>query len=149
MPEISAELVDRLAAIASSITAFLETMKQPDERISDDVMAKMKDRILRGLCLQGGELLAEQERVTRGLCGTCYNRMMQRIARGESTMAWYVANGMVLPERQKKKGGRKPKGPDPAGELLSEAAEVAKGYITEQKERQGQTRKKKKRRKAQ
>ncbi len=141
MPTISDELVDRLEAIATSITAFLETMKQPDERISDDVAAQVQDRVMRGLCLQGGEELAKEERVTRGLCGKCYNRTMQRIARNKATDAWYVSNGLMLAE--KKKGGRKANGPDPAGELLAESKRDIEDLVSEAGAEPSRTRKKK------
>jgi hypothetical protein len=143
MPEISDELVDKLEAIASAITAFLHTMKQPNDRLSDDVAATVRDLVLRGLCLQGKEELAGEERVTRGLCGKCYNRTMQRIARGKESDAWFVANGLMLAE--KKKGGRKASGLDPAAALLAEADAAVDDAVDEGKKigRSGGDKKKK------
>jgi len=126
MPQISDELVEQLAAVATAIHAFVAAVSGPADRLSDDIAAQVNSRVSRGVCLQCETELAKENRVSRGLCGTCYARSIQRIKRGKVTEMWLIANGFILSEVSK--GGRKSTRPDPVGAMLSSrdasAAEV-------------------------
>lgn len=95
----------------------MSAIRQPTDRLSDDIAAQVADRVRRGVCLQCQTELAKEKRVSRGLCFTCYSRSIQRIKRQQTTEAWLIANGFILAESSK--GGRKSTRPDPVGELLA------------------------------
>lgn len=117
MPEISEQVVKQLGQAARLLQSIAASLDPSKIELSAEAAAHVAERTSNRLCLQCGNSLADEERVTRGLCGKCYARTMQRFTRHTLFEAEVIAEGMIL--RETKPGGRKATGPDPMAKRLT------------------------------
>lgn len=127
MPDISTQLVNKLASIAASLDAVLKAIGGAEIEVTPEIAAARDQLIAAGVCLRC--LKKKEGRYTRGDCASCYNQTIKEINRNEITLEEVVSMGRLTPEA--KRGGRKRDKDRPAASELGDITKAAAGILSE------------------
>lgn len=97
MEAITKEQLDAIAKTARLLLSQIEALSTPPE-LSSQIQALVAGRIAKRICLACGNVIAEGDRIKRGLDTTCYNTTRNRIRRGEVAERTLVEQGKLAIE---------------------------------------------------
>jgi hypothetical protein len=114
MPEIRKQEIDKLHAMHRFLGELLARIDGQEVVLAPEVAARVAARQKAGECLLCGQKI--EGRQTRGAEISCYNKIMNRISKGEITEVEVIANGWLLSDTAR--AGRKSAKPDPMADFI-------------------------------
>ncbi len=99
--KISRTELEKMIRQLRAVLAVLEAQLEPSE-IPPEILAEMKSKMERRICLAWDHEIPEGERVSRGLCETDYATTMARIRRGTESENELMQKGQLAPRATKR-----------------------------------------------